>query len=761
MSAQSIDAFVVDFNVATGTTDGRGKARLNNDQSNSSFELYISEHIRTLSTNSASNGGIEGLLYVPDLPSSDPCTNLSAQYIPQNVTRQINLPPGQSALVALAPWMTPNCTLSYMAAASGASAFIFYLTDDRYGTPPPVNDPTWKLDDGGSWKSEHAFPVYAVPSNVGRIIMHQLAVYSGNPGNLSHGGLLTAAYSSSNYSRLYTIITTNTRSALPSLWAFLLIVLGVVLFLVGITSLSMHCIQRKNRRALRRRVAAGDVDLEALGVKRLTVPQEALDKLATFTYVAEERPPIDTQRTELPVTTPDVPMPDVDTNRRSVSEPPYTVPSRPPSGSSPRATSCLSSPFPHRQLIYSQPTCPICLDDFQSHCTAVRQLPCQHIYHPDCIDAVLTKSSSLCPVCKRAVLPRGYCPEKITNAMVRRERQVRRRQQREASEVSAARLSSRDRGNVDAAVRPVAVGSRMASFHRQFGRSARIIDGGNRSSSAPAAPTAVEMSDRTSDRPSITREASSRPIIDVAERRTRTRTLAYAPTPHSYVPNPTLSATINLDEEVKLSSTHAERELHDSLAEIYSIIITLDGLEKAYIKDSVGELEYTDICSRLLKQYKSTLSDDNVMRHFVDLDTFKADWNIECPRATERIRVNLPATIVDPSTTGHVNPSNQAVQSGPVASGSQILLATENFITFLDALKLNMLSKDSLHPLLSEVIQSVRQVTAADFENRGKIINWLIRLNGMRATEELGEDEARELAFDMDGAYAGFKATLR
>lgn len=79
---------------------------------------------------------------------------------------------------------------------------------------------------------------------------------------------------------------------------------------------------------------------------------------------------------------------------------------------------------------------------------------------------------------------------------------------------------------------------------------------------------------------------------------------------------------------MKLSNTLAERELYDSLAEIYSIIITLDGLEKAYIKDSILELDYTDICSRLLKQYKSTLSDDNVMRHFVDLDTFKADWNV-------------------------------------------------------------------------------------------------------------------------------------
>ncbi|KAL9003687.1 MAG: hypothetical protein Q9188_003447 [Gyalolechia gomerana] len=237
------------------------------------------------------------------------------------------------------------------------------------------------------------------------------------------------------------------------------------------------------------------------------------------------------------------------------------------------------------------------------------------------------------------------------------------------------------------------------------------------------------------------------------------RQLPYAPTPYSYLPNPALTATINLDEEVKLSTTAAERDLYDSLAEIYSILVTLDGLEKAYIRDSMPENEYTELCSRLLNQYKSILKDETVSREFVDLETFKSKWEMECPRATERLRVNLPATIAEPSAS-HAGTSSNAPQSRTSATGSQILLATENFITFLDALRLNMLSKDSLHPLLSEVIQSVNQVTTADFDNRGKIISWLIRLNGMKATEELGEEEARQLAFDMEGAYAGFKATL-
>lgn len=81
-------------------------------------------------------------------------------------------------------------------------------------------------------------------------------------------------------------------------------------------------------------------------------------------------------------------------------------------------------------------------------------------------------------------------------------------------------------------------------------------------------------------------------------------------------------------KDVKLSETATDRDLNDSLAEIYSIIITLDGLEKAYIKDSVPEAEYTELCNRLLKQYKSNLNDDAVAREFVDLDTFKRNWQV-------------------------------------------------------------------------------------------------------------------------------------
>jgi len=106
------------------------------------------------------------------------------------------------------------------------------------------------------------------------------------------------------------------------------------------------------------------------------------------------------------------------------------------------------------------------------------------------------------------------------------------------------------------------------------------------------------------------------------------RPLSYAPTPYGYTPTSSLNAKVNLDEEVKLADSAAERDRIDSLAEIYSIIRTIDGLEKAYIKDALSESEYREMCSKMLKQYKSILNDENVSREFVDLDTFMRKWNV-------------------------------------------------------------------------------------------------------------------------------------
>lgn len=118
----------------------------------------------------------------------------------------------------------------------------------------------------------------------------------------------------------------------------------------------------------------------------------------------------------------------------------------------------------------------------------------------------------------------------------------------------------------------------------------------------------------------------------------------------------TLQLTQNpLLQELKLSTTSAERDLYDSLAEIYSIIITLDALEKAYLKDSISENAYAETCSRLLNQYKSNLADETVARAFGDLETFKREWDVS--------NINSAPVYADRDLLDGMSSSNRAIAS--------------------------------------------------------------------------------------------------
>jgi hypothetical protein len=352
------------------------------------FQLRASEAIRTLSTNNPNNFDmIQGLLYVPDVSDveGNGCSQSSLDLIPFNVTRKTDLPSDGYPLIAIAPWTDPSCVQSYLSlirmdAARGA---IFFQNDSSSSKPPPVSDTIWNLHDGGRWKGQNQFPVYAVPATIGTALLHQLSLYSGNMSSAPYGDELVRIYDPDDSVKLFTRISISSSAGIPSLWVFLIIVLAILLAVVLTTSIVMHMIQRRQRTLLARRVARGEVDLEALGIKRLNVPQEVLDKMPQYTY---------TSKTEaLPPT-----MTKVGT----------------------------------REVPFSQPTCPICLDDFVHGETTIRELPCNHIFHPECIDPFLKDNSSLCPMCKTSALPAGFCPVNVTNLMVRRERLVRRMRER-------------------------------------------------------------------------------------------------------------------------------------------------------------------------------------------------------------------------------------------------------------------------------------------------------------------------------------------
>ena len=418
-----------------------------NYQANISYSLEDWSTVQTLSANTNPDGisEIKGLLYVPTLSPSDPCINITAPYIPRNVTRKTDFPSYQDAvpLVTVAPWVSVDCTQSYLAAGrrDGVRAAIFYQPGNSSAEPPAPGDSSWSLGDGGQWKETNQYPVYAIPSAMGGTVMQELGLYSGNMTDVPYGEDLVTMYDPRNFARLYTDISLGSNGpALPSLWVFLIIVLGILLAVAGFTSLIMHLIQRTHRRDLQRRIARGEVNLEALGIKRLNVPQEILDKMPRYVYTSKDG----AQQSAIKEASPS------------------------PSSNLDAAETAAREALPKREVPFTQPTCSICLDDFEHNQTIVRELPCSHIFHPECIDGFLRDNSSLCPMCKKSALPQGYLATDVTNAMVRRERLIRRMRER----VTTVTLED---GTTITRPRTYQTsgGRRMVSFHHQFGRTSR------------------------------------------------------------------------------------------------------------------------------------------------------------------------------------------------------------------------------------------------------------------------------------------------
>lgn len=253
---------------------------------------------------------------------------------------------------------------------------------------------------------------------LGTFLLNELALYSGNMSEVPFGSELERLYDSHDSVKLYTRMDVNTTTGIPSLWVFLIIVLAILLAFVLMTSVVMHFIQRRQRRNLQRRVANGEVDLETLGIKRLQVPQELLNKMPQYTYTSKPEPEPENGNAR-----------EVDkVQEQEADDAVIPAAEKVAESHTKDLESAIGPAVPAHQIAFSQSTCPICLDDFVNEETTVRELPCNHIFHPECIDPFLRDNSSQCPLCKKSSLPPGYCPVEVTNLMVRRERLMRRMQ---------------------------------------------------------------------------------------------------------------------------------------------------------------------------------------------------------------------------------------------------------------------------------------------------------------------------------------------
>ncbi|KIY71902.1 vacuolar protein sorting-associated protein 28 [Cylindrobasidium torrendii FP15055 ss-10] len=205
-------------------------------------------------------------------------------------------------------------------------------------------------------------------------------------------------------------------------------------------------------------------------------------------------------------------------------------------------------------------------------------------------------------------------------------------------------------------------------------------------------------------------------------------------------------STFSLDEEVKLYTSNAEREKYSLLATFFGIIVNLEYLERAYVRDSITAVEYSPACTRLLSQYKTMLK--LVGDEVESVEGFMSKYKMDNPAALHRIQVGVPATV------------EHSTEAGP-ETGKWVAETTQSFITLMDALKLELRAKDQLYPYLQELVTGyARFKGSTDWEGRSKMVGWLITLNGMKAAEEITEEQKRQLLFDVEHAYTEFFRSL-
>lgn len=204
------------------------------------------------------------------------------------------------------------------------------------------------------------------------------------------------------------------------------------------------------------------------------------------------------------------------------------------------------------------------------------------------------------------------------------------------------------------------------------------------------------------------------------------------------------------------------------MADLYAVINTLQCLEKAYIKDSVTAKEYTAACSKLLVQFKAAFKQVQG-EEFPTVEVFTSRFKLDCPAAMERIKEDRPITIrEDKGNTSklYVHLSMNLCKFLGILFFyflfNSIADIVSLFITTMDKLRLDIRANDELQPDLRDLVETMARLSLVpdEFEGKEKVNQWLRTLSSMQASDELSENQVRQLLFDLETSYNAFNRLL-
>jgi ESCRT-I complex subunit VPS28 len=183
----------------------------------------------------------------------------------------------------------------------------------------------------------------------------------------------------------------------------------------------------------------------------------------------------------------------------------------------------------------------------------------------------------------------------------------------------------------------------------------------------------------------------------------------------------------------------------DDLANLFSVIRTVDTLERAFTNGTVQSDEYEKNINQLMTQFnviKTALKDE-----YPDIEKFVDEYDMDVAFAKARLFGNQVAAT--------------RIYHGADSSKQEvihILEAGQHFVTLVDSLKLELVHVDDIIPLLRELSESLSSIPSisADSEVKQTVARWLTKLGQMKASDKLESDDTRQMSLDLDTAYSSF-----
>ena len=141
-------------------------------------------------------------------------------------------------------------------------------------------------------------------------------------------------------------------------------------------------------------------------------------------------------------------------------------------------------------------------------------------------------------------------------------------------------------------------------------------------------------------------------------------------------------------------------------------------------------------------QYK--LCADSIGPNFIGLDNFMKQYALEhCQSARALIQ------------KGQSNYQGEEIDR---SLPQRVFEITTNFIRPIDLLSLEITSVDEILPALQELSKALKNFPnlPADYQGITTVSKWETQMNGMKASDSLSEEEARQLKFELEGAMQRF-----